>query len=208
MGAARGRAARTPTSRTEPNTGLRRILAAAGALALILVVVLLWPIGLLTGDDDNGSQASSGGDSQQAGDQQGAISTQTQGTAIIAEQQGKTQVVVSATGLEPSTDRTAYQVWLYNSEEDRKSLGASVTDQQGNLQSVGELPADYQSYKFVDMTSVNVTGQGEDQGFERGPSVLRGLLEMRKKPVTRGKGEQRTTLLANIRLLPVPQSGG
>ena len=202
-------AAKTPSSGTEPNMGLRRILAAAGALALILVVVLLWPIGLLTGDDDNGgSQASSGGDSGQADDQQGAISTQTEGTAIIAEQQGKTQVVVSATGLEPSTDRTAYQVWLYNSEKDRRSLGASVTDQQGNLQSVGELPADYQSYKFIDMTSVNVTGQGEDQGFKRGPSVLRGLLEMRAKPVTRGKGKQRTTLLANIRLLPVPQSGG
>jgi hypothetical protein len=201
-------AARAPAARAEPNTRLRRILAAAGALALILVVVLLWPIGLLTGDDDKGSQASSGGDTQQAGDEQGAISTQTQGTAIIAEQQGKTQVVVSATGLEPSTDRTAYQVWLYNSEEDRKSLGASVTDQQGNLQSVGELPADYQSYKFIDMTSVNVTGQGENQGFERGPSVLRGLLEMRKTPVTRGKGKQRTTLLANFRLLPVPQSNG
>ncbi|MET0512848.1 MAG: anti-sigma factor [Thermoleophilaceae bacterium] len=199
-------AAKAPAAGAEPNTGLRRILAAAGALALILVVVLLWPIGLLTGDDDEGSQASSGGDSQQAGDEQGAISTQTQGTAIIAEQQGKTQVVVSATGLEPSTDRTAYQVWLYNSEEDRKSLGASVTDPQGNLQSVGELPADYQSYKFIDMTSVNVTGQGENQGFERGPSVLRGLLEMRKKPVTRGEGKQRTTLLANFRLLPVPQS--
>ena len=101
---------------------------------------------------------------------------------------------MSATGLEPSTDRTAYQVWLYNSEEDRKSLGASVTDQQGNLH-LGEPPADYQSYKFIDMTSVKVTGQGEDQGFERGPSVLRGLLEMRAKPVTRGKGKQRTTLL-------------
>ena len=29
---------------------------------------------------------------------------------------------------------------------------------------------------------------------------------MRKKPVTRGEGKQRTTLLANFRLLPVPQS--
>jgi anti-sigma-K factor RskA/sigma-70-like protein len=201
-------AAKSPTSRTEPNMGLRRILAAAGALALILVVVLLWPIGLLTGDDDKGSQASSGGDSEQAGDQQDAISTQTQGTAVIAEQQGKTQVVVSATGLEPSTDRTAYQVWLYNSEEDRKSLGASVTDQQGNLQSGTQLPQDFRDFRFIDLTSVTVRGQGENQRFEPGPSVLRGLLELRDSPVSRGSGNQRVTLLAEIRLVPLPNSGG
>ncbi len=38
--------------------------------------------------------------------------------------------------------------------------------------------------------------------------MLRGLLELRDKPVTRGTGSQRITLLADIRLLPLPDTGG
>jgi hypothetical protein len=181
----------------------RRILAAAGALALLLFVLLVWPVGLLTGDGDEDTQASSSGDAQGAsGD--GSIPTGTRGSAIIAKQQGRTQIVVTATGLEPSTQSTAYQVWLYNSEEDRRSLGAAVTDARGNLQSLGRLPANYADYEFIDVTSVSVVGRGQSRRFEQGPSVLRGLLELREKPVTRGQGSQRTTLLASIPLRPLP----
>jgi hypothetical protein len=42
--------------------------------------------------------------------------------------------------------------------------------------------------------------------FRTGPSVLRGPLELRAKPVTRGSGGQRITLLADIELRPL--SGG
>jgi hypothetical protein len=170
---------------------------------LILLGLLVWPVGLLTGgDDDEPSQASSGSNGQQA---DGSIQTRTQGTAIIARQQGKTQMLVTGSGLEPSTQNTAYQVWLYNSDKDRKSLGATVTDPQGNLQAGAELPADYQDYKFVDLTSVTVRGQGQAQRFETGPSVLRGLLELRDKPVTRGTGRNQVTLLGDIRMLPLPE---
>ncbi|MEA2332780.1 MAG: hypothetical protein QOH58_2918 [Thermoleophilaceae bacterium] len=182
----------------------RRILAAAAAAVLILLVVLVWPVGLLTGGDGDGGSADAGQDA--GGD--APISTQMEGAAVIAKQGGKTQILVTAQGLEPSTDSSAYQVWLYDSEAKRKSLGATVTDQQGNLQVVGELPAGYEQYKFIDVTSVAVTGQGDSQSFENGPSVLRGLLELSEKPVTTGTGKQKATVLANVQLVPLPSSGG
>jgi len=187
----------------------RRILAAAGVVALLLIGLLVWPGGLLTGEDGDPQGADSDGatERRQTSAQGGTVSARTQGQAVIAVQRGKTQLVVTAAGLEPSTEQSAYQVWLYNSADARKSLGATVTDDQGNLQSGGELPADYRNYRFIDVTSVAVEGGGQ-QSFKTGPSVLRGLLELRKKPVTRGSGQKKVTLLADIRLRPLPQSGG
>jgi hypothetical protein len=187
----------------------RRIMAAAGAIALLAIGILVWPGGVLTGGDDGAGGAASGSNasgSQAAGGQAATIPGRRQGQAIIAEQGGKTQIIVTATGLDPSTPRTAYQVWLYNSEQDRKSLGATVTDQQGSLQSGTQLPADYRKYSFIDVTSVSVQGSNR-QSFQTGPSVLRGLLELRAKPVIRGKGEQKISVLADIRLRPLPTGG-
>jgi Sigma-70, region 4 len=207
-GAGRAAEPRALTPEAAAAVRRRRLVSAAGVGILILLAVLLWPIGLLTGgdDDDEPSRASSGSNGQQAGGgQEGPISTRRQGTAIIAEQNGKPQILVTATGLEPSTQDTAYQVWLYNSNEDRRSLGATATDQQGNLQAGAALPANYEDFKFVDLTSVTVQGQGNNQSFKTGPSALRGLLELRDKPVTRGQGKTRITLLGEIRLLPLPE---
>ena len=58
------------------------------------------------------------------------------------------------------------------------------------------------------MTSVNVTGQGKNRRSKTGPSVLRGLLELRSKPVETGTGANKATVLANIALLPLPNSNG
>ncbi len=185
--------------------GRRRLLAAAGVLVLILVVVLLWPIGVLTGgDDDEPSEASAGSQNQpqqgQGGD--GApIPTGTQGQAIIARQEGTNQILVNASGLEPSTQNTAYQVYLANSEEDRRSLGATVTDQQGNLQAGAPLPRNFEDYEFIDLAAVTVEGRGENQRFEEGATVLRGLLELRDNPRTRNG----ITLLGQVQLRPLPE---
>ncbi|HEY7453772.1 MAG TPA: sigma factor-like helix-turn-helix DNA-binding protein [Thermoleophilaceae bacterium] len=179
----------------------RRLLAGAGALLLVLLVVLVWPVGLLTGDDDGGGspQASS---NQNAGNQ--PVNTKMQGQAIIAEQNGKPIILISAAGLEPSPKNTAYQVWLFNSESDRKSLGAQVTDQQGNFGVSQALPADYKNYKFIDMTLSSVKGEQVDTGA----SVLRGLLKLRDKPITRGTGKNKATLVGQVELLPLPESSG
>jgi Sigma-70, region 4 len=181
----------------------RRLLAAAAAAAaLVLAAVLIWPVGVLTGGDDGGGGESQAADAA-AGEEEGA-SANTSGQAIIARQTGQPQIIVTAQGLTPSTQRSAYQVWLYNSEQDRKSVGAQVADAQGNLQAGGALPSDYRRYRFIDVTAVAVSGND----FRTGESVLRGLLKLRDKPVTRGSGKQRITLLADIQLLPLPGGTG
>jgi hypothetical protein len=177
----------------------RRILAGAAAALVVLVAVLLWPVGLLTGDDD-------GDKSGKKAAANSPISTKRQGAAIIAVSKGKTQILVQAQGLKPSTQTTAYQVWLYDSDSKRKSLGATPTDKQGNLQVIGDLPAGYKDWKYVDVTSVTVTGEGSDQQVKTGTSVLRGLLELASKPIETGTGKNKATVLANITLLPLPDS--
>jgi hypothetical protein len=177
----------------------RRILAAAAGALVVLVAVLLWPVGLLTGDDDGdkaGKQTASNS----------PISTKRQGAAIIAKSKGKTQLLVQAQGLKPSSQTTAYQVWLYNSASSRKSLGATTTDKQGNLQVIGDLPTGYTKWKYIDVTSVTVTGEGQDQQVKTGASVLRGLLELANEPIETGTGKNKATVLANIPLLPLPNS--
>jgi hypothetical protein len=198
-GAPREARALTPESATAVRR--RRLITAAGVGILILVALLVWPIGLLTGgdDDEEPSQASTG--AQQTTGEEAPIPTGMQGQAIIARQQGQTQVLVTASGLEPSTENTAYQVYLANSEQDRRSLGATVTDEQGNLRAGAPLPANFRDYEFIDLTSVTVEGQGRNQRFEDGPTVLRGLLELRENPVTR----QGITLLGEVRMRPLPE---
>ncbi len=181
----------------------RRLLAAAAAVAVILLVVLVWPVGLLTGGDDDSGSADPG---EPAATEPAA--GQLEGSAVIAEQQGKTQVLVQARGLEPSTETTAYQVWLYDSAQKRKSLGATATDAQGNLQVIGELPPGFKDWQFIDVTSVTVTGKGDSQEVQTGDSVLRGPLKLAAKPVETGTGKSKATVLATIGLQPVGESGG
>ena len=125
---------------------------------------------------------------------------------MIAQQKGKTQILVQAQGLTPSTQTTAYQVWLYDSPSKRKSLGATATDTSGNLQVVGTLPADYQKWKYIDVSSVTVTGSGSSRSVKNGASVLRGQLKLADKPVETGTGANKATVLAQIPLLPLPNS--
>jgi Sigma-70, region 4/Anti-sigma-K factor rskA len=180
----------------------RRILAGAAVVALLLVGVLVWPGGVLTGGDDDGG---GGGDGQTASEGGTApIDTDRVGSALIAEQGGKTRIIVTAEGLEPSSESKAYQVWLYDSASKRRSLGATATDQQGNLQVVGDLPADYQDWNFIDVTPVTVTGQGESQKLKDGPSILRGALELAPEPIQTGTGKNKATVLATIPLRPLP----
>jgi hypothetical protein len=181
----------------------RRILAAAAAAVVVLVAVLLWPIGLLTGDDgdDGGERASSGDGGSET------IETERRGSALIVRQQGENRIVVTAQGLEPSTQNSAYQVWLYDSDTKRRSLGATATDENGNLQVMGQLPAGYKNWRYIDVTPVTVVGQGEDQTVRNGRSILRGLLELAEEPIETGRGENRATVLATISLLPLPSGG-
>src|SRR4051812_16356420 len=181
----------------------RRLMAGAGVIAVILLVVLVWPVGVLTGGGDD--KGNGGSDSSNAASNT-PVNTKRQGAAVIAQQQGKTkiQILVQATGLKPSTQTSAYQVWLYDSPDKRKSLGATATDTNGNLQVLGTLPDDYQSWKFIDVSAVTITGTGNNRSVKNGKSVLRGTLKLADKPVQTGTGKNKATVLAQIPLTPLP----
>ena len=163
----------------------RRLLAGAGALLLVLLIVLVWPVGLLTGGDDNGSNASSATGSTQTTTTGGqtANSGKPAGIAIVVERNGKKQLLVQATHLAPSGQSEGYYVWLYNSPTDAKSLGGQVTDQKGNYQALGTLPAGFQNYKYIDISRQQIAKNAVVK--HSGDSVLRGAMPTLKKSTTK-----------------------
>ena len=173
----------------------RRLLAAAGLVAVILVAVLLWPVGLLTGggDDNGGAQQASSSSSTQT-----PTSAKTPaGVAVIAQQDGKRQVVVQAANLPKTQQGQAYEVWLYNTPQDAKSLGAQVTDSQGRFQGAGPLPSDYAHYQFVDVSLEPI----DNNTAHSGKSVLRGKMpKLKKAPANVKKGQP--VSLGQVVLLP------
>ncbi len=97
-----------------------------------------------------------------------AADTDSGGSAIIAKQQGKTQILVQAQGLQPTTQKSVYQVWLYNSKSQRKSLGPVTTNDKGNMQVFGQMPAGYRDFAFIDVTTATIVGQGDKQRLQAG----------------------------------------
>src|SRR6185503_8568658 len=146
--------------RLAPTADRRWLMAGAAALIVILLAVVIWPIGALTGGDDNKSTASSDNGSQNSAQQtttgQQANTGQPAGIAIVVQRNGKKQLLVQAARLAPSGQSEGYYVWLYNSPTDAKSLGGQVTDQNGNYQAIGPLPADFENYKYIDISRQQV----------------------------------------------------
>lgn len=92
------------------------------------------------------------------------------GVAVVVDAGRERQLIVQAR-LRPTTRRQAYQVWLYNSRRDLKSLGAQVAP-EGNYQGRGPLPDDYERYEFIDVSRESIDRDAEHSGT----SVLRGRL--------------------------------
>jgi hypothetical protein len=178
-----------------PRRRRRRLLAGVGALALVvLAAVLMWPVGVLMGDDDG--DGASGGTVTNASSQQTATRGPA-GIAIVADRNGKRQLIVQAAGLQPSGQNQAYEVWLYNSRTDAKSIGAQVTDQNGNYQGAGPLPADYSKYRFIDVSREPVNKDPSHSG----DSVLRGrVTKLRNPPANRKPGQ--ASILGQVVLAP------
>ena len=106
-------------------------------------------------------------------------------------------MIVQAAGLDPSRQREAYEVWLYNSPEDAKSLGAQVTDSQGSYQGAGPLPEDFENYQFIDVSREPIN----DDGKHSGESVLRGKFgNLRERPAN--AGGQEAVILGRAVLAP------
>jgi hypothetical protein len=166
----------------------RRIIGAAVGVAVLaaLVVGILAIAGVFSGDDDSepASTTASGTTTAPAGQQQqiqvlGQIAlnpigkTKARGIAYVVQQGGTRSLVVQAQvpPLPDSQEVAAYEVWLYNSNGDARSLGAQYTNAQGVLQGRANLPEDFAKFKAIDISrelfSDDDTGHGNS-------SVLRG----------------------------------
>jgi len=176
----------------------RRLVAGGGAAALLVLLLLfVWPspgnMGPLALGDDSEETADGGGgadDTQNAATQTRLVgqlaltpveSTEGQknvrGVAVIAQRGGERQLIVQAQ-LPRNKDGQAYQVWLYNSDGDARSLGAQVADRNGAFQGAGPLPEGFDGFQFIDVSREDIRG---DDGHG-GDSVLRGRLDQVQAP--------------------------
>jgi hypothetical protein len=166
----------------------RGLMIGAAALVLLLLVIGVWPVGLMTGDDDSSSSAdqpsaASAGQNNKTSANGQPAKGQPAGIAIVVQRGDKKQLLVQAANLAPSGQSEGYYVWLYNSPDDAKSLGGQVTDQQGNYQAIGAFPADYQNYKYIDVTRQQI---GKDPNVQHtGESVLRGPMPKVKQSTSK-----------------------
>jgi hypothetical protein len=188
----------------------RAILAVAGVAALAAITVAILAIAGVFSSDDNGGSSDTGsssttsttGTSTTPGQQQpiqvlGQIAmqpigkTKAQGIAYVVSQGDQKFVVVQAQlpPLPRGQKVAAYEVWLYNSNGDARSLGAQYTDTRGILQGRAPLPADYQKFKAIDISRElfdKNTGHSNN-------SVLRGAFAALKPVPQQQQGTGTTT---------------
>jgi hypothetical protein len=171
----------------------RRRLGLAGGLVLLAALVfgILAIAGVFSGDDDSSGSASQATSTTPTGGASGTSTTgqplqvlgsialnpvnkaKAKGIAYLV-QQGKERFVVVQAQVPPLPNNqkvAAYEVWLYNSNSDARSLGAQYTDAKGVLQGRAPLPDDFAKFKNIDISrelfSENDTSHGN-------ASVLRG----------------------------------
>ncbi len=170
----------------------RRIAGiAAGAVAL-LFILLIWPVGLLLGDDSDDGAKKASNRTEIVGQvvlRPTAKGSDDAGVGVVTRRNGKYQLSLQAK-VEPTAQNQAYEVWLYNSADDAKSLGAQVTDAQGNFAGRANLPANYKSYRFLDISRETV----DRNAAHSGTSVLRARTAAIRPPQnTSGSGQSGTS---------------
>ncbi len=169
----------------------RRLMGAGAAVVVLLLVVLVWPLHLLTGSDSKSDAAkpktAATPKTQILGQlvlkPVGSANSKAAGVAVIAQRGTKRQLIVQAQ-LTPTKPRQAYEVWLYNSQSDARSMGAQVTNAKGTLQGAAALPSDFSKYKFIDLSLETVDRNAKHSGN----SVLRGALADLQAPSATQQG--------------------
>lgn len=156
----------------------RRIFAAVGALLLVGAVVI--GILALTGTFDSDVREARAPTTRVVGQlllnplQEGS---ENQGIAVVAQRGDDRSLIVQAR-LKPTQRDQAYEVWLYNNDKDAVSLGAQVTDRNGNYQGAGRLPAPLDRYKYIDVSLERL----DRNTAHSGNSVLRGEIANMQSP--------------------------
>jgi len=94
--------------------------------------------------------------------------------AQVLIQAGTRAIAIIGQGLQPSSAKSAYAVWLYNSAADARRLGfAPPVGKNGRLEGVAPLPED--SQRFQDLI---VTRETNESAKRPGSIVLRGKLKV------------------------------
>ena len=124
-----------------------------------------------------------------------------QGIAVVAQRGDERSLIVQAR-LKPTGERQAYEVWLYNSDKDAVSLGAQVTDRQGNYQGAGRLPAPLERYKYIDVSFEQL----DRNAAHSGNSVLRGEIANLQSPQEAAQQQQQQPGAGGQQ--PAPGGGG
>ncbi len=187
-----GAGARSLTPEAQALVKRRRIIGGAALAILLALFVLVWPIGLVTGDGDD---ASGDGADQAEPELLGQLpllppsggNKKFAGIAIFSRQGDGEQIGVQAQ-LKATKQDSAYQVWLYNSKQDAKSLGAQYADAQGLFSGIAKLPENYERYKFIDVSREEVEGDPSHSG----QTVLRGEIS-KMVPVEEDSASTTTT---------------
>ena len=157
----------------------RRIAGGLGGL-VILAAVVIGLIALIGGGDTKKKKAASPVQPKIVGQlllQPLQKGSKAQGIAIVAERNKERDLIVQAR-LTPTKQGEAYEVWLFNSPKDAVSIGAQVTDQQGNYQGAGKLPASLSRFRFIDVSLEKI----DNNAAHSGHSVLRGALADMQAP--------------------------
>jgi hypothetical protein len=161
---------------------LRRRILGGLAAAVVLALLVFGALKLFGGDDDNNKGATPAETTAaQTPRGQGTVAAQAvlspigktkgRGAALVYTSGQQGLVVVRAT-LPPSTGKNKYVVWLYNSEKQLQPLAADVTNKKGDFQGAAQLPQNWQSYKFIDVTYQPTSGKA----VRHQNSVMRGPL--------------------------------
>lgn len=94
------------------------------------------------------------------------------GVATFLSQNGAPGILVQAK-MGANGENEAYEVWLYNDQDDAVSIGAAQTDEKGNYVGTGPLPTDFGSYRYLDISREPI----DKDTAHSGDSVLRGSLD-------------------------------
>lgn len=173
----------------------RRLLGALAGAAAVLFIVLV-PFSLIIGqgvaflgggDDDKKDDKASNETPRPIGQivLRGVGGARGEGRAVIAERSGQRFLIVQAQLPANKSNREVYEVWLYNSQNDAKSVGAQRTDAQGNFAGAGPLPQDASKFRFIDISREAVDRNQKHSG----ETVLRGRLD-RIRPIPQNTGQQ------------------
>jgi hypothetical protein len=161
---------------------MRRRIAGGAAGVVVLALLVFGALQIFGGSDKKkpNATASTTTGAASSNQNQGQVVAQAvlspvkgiKGTgAALVYKNGNQSIAVLRAKLPASTGNNKYVVWLYNTDKQLQPLAADVTDKQGNFQGAAGLPANWASYRFIDVTYQPTTGKhvGHGRSVMRGP---------------------------------------